>query len=289
MAETEDPLLFLAEFSDGYSFRNLIDYLKGTNVQGNFCFSKSMIYYTQTNTSNTLMNCLCINTSDLTCYEYNSKLDTEVIGINLATLKLITKSITPKDGLILYRRQSDPHLFVQIANGSGLAIRETVNTILPIVIESTQYDPDDDNTETDVPNCTVASSLFSKSLSSLTAMKCNSVTVRGFPKGVILEGMISGGVLGKSEKFGKCDSVDYQPISKPTSLPRLIIRTPDEIRIKITAITAKSLAKLGSLQAQSKGVVKFYIEKEKPIKMMTRIGVYGVLWVYLRDSEPEVK
>lgn len=285
MAEIDDPLLFLAEFSDGYSFRNLIDYLKGTNTQGNFCFGKDVIYYAQTNASNTLMNCLCINTSDLTCYEYNSSLDAEVIGVNLATLKLITKSITPKDGLKLYKRQKDPHLFVQILNGSGLATRESVNMILPIAIESTQYDPDDENSDTDQPNCTIASFPFSKSLAALTAMKCSSVTIRGFPKGIILEGMMPGGVLGKAEKFGKCDSIDVS-IPKNSNLPRLVIRSPDEIRIKISAITAKSLAKLGALQAQSKGVVKFYVEKDKPIKVMTRIGVYGVLWVYLRDSEP---
>ena len=93
MSEESKEYVFYAEFSDGYSFRNLVEYLKSTNNTGNFLFSSRGINYIQNNTSNTLLNCVEIRGYDLTAYVFNAKLEQIDVGVNLSNLRSITKKL----------------------------------------------------------------------------------------------------------------------------------------------------------------------------------------------------
>jgi hypothetical protein len=134
---------------------------------------------------------------------------------------------------------------------------------------------------------------------------CSSVTVRGFQRGVIFEGMMEGSVSGRIDRFGVIDTqpainavagpdisglenINLDKIKMPHGkMPKLVIKSPNDhsintIRIKISTI--KSLAKLNNLSSPN-GIIKVYIEKDlATMKLICNIGTYGKLTVYLRDN-----
>ena len=74
---------FFATFVDGSSFRNLIEYLRLPTIEGVFRFRKHDVLYEQGDSDNNILNVVNLKTYELTDYEFNSKSDEIVIGVNL--------------------------------------------------------------------------------------------------------------------------------------------------------------------------------------------------------------
>lgn len=127
---TDPTASFVAEFSDGYSFRNMIEYLRVTNTQGNFRFGRESIKYEQANASNVILNQIEIQSFELTHYEFYSRTDEIIIGVTIADMRLITKTTGKKDGIRLYKMPNDPLLYIQIISQS---VRGTDRTNISVV------------------------------------------------------------------------------------------------------------------------------------------------------------
>lgn len=302
--------VFFAEFNESYSFRNLVEYLKNTNVEGNFVFTKDLITYTRADASNTILNEVIIRGCDLTYYIYNSPLPEIIIGLTIANLRRITKPIGKKDSVRLYMLPSDPLLYIQIISVNTKALsRNNANFVKPQLCDTIEYDPGTYTRSEDSPNCTIPVMDFCRMCTAHNSLQNSFVTVRGLPRGVIFEGIIDGDITGRIDKFGIVDNIgngaadpvsisDNNPaifseirldkIKAPTGkAPKLVIQTAAEaaeIRLKIKVSTIKALSKLNNLST-SGGIIKIYIEKDLPIKLVCNIGTYGKLIIYLRDAD----
>jgi hypothetical protein len=286
------------DFTEGYSFRKTFEYLKQTNGQGNLLFFPNEIIYTETDENRTLLNDIRIQTCDLTKYDYNSDEESIAIGFTLSELVTITKHIGKKDSLLICLLHGDPNVYLQIIGANNKACdRGSVyilrsQNINPQIIYPYEYDRAENN-----PNCAVPISDFCKMCSAMNSLKCNSVTIKGYPYGICFEGIRPGNITGRIDRFGNCE----MPLQKTLSLikpstgddgssggqvqqVRLNIRSPsNEVKIQIPISTIKALSKLNNITPG--GVIKFYTEQDKALKLICNIGCYGKLTILLNDCE----
>jgi hypothetical protein len=298
MSEESKEYVFYAEFSDGYSFRNLVEYLKSTNNTGNFLFSSRGINYIQNNTSNTLLNCVEIRGYDLTAYVFNAKLEQIDVGVNLSNLRSITKSVGKKDSLRLYMIKGNPHLHISISSPNTKELnRNNISVIRPQKLEILDFNLDEFNRSESNPNCTAPSIDFNKMCTAMNAIKCNFVAVYSQDTTVVFKGMFDGDIVGRMDRFGinkqKNVSHSLPEISdinsrslisnfEDISPPQIVILPEDyEYSIRIETSTIKALGKLNNLSPN--GTIKMYMELERPFKMIANIGSYGKLIIFLRD------
>lgn len=303
---TTDPTSsFVAEFSDGYSFRNMIEYLRVTNTKGNFIFSREVIRYEQADATMTTLNQIEIETCELTQYEFNSRTSEIIMGVNIGDMRAITKTIGKKDSIRLYKTSNDSLLYIQIICHSTRGTRTNVSIVRPIAVDLVEYEfPGYKRTEK-YPNCTVPTAEFAKMCTAMSSVKCNYVTVYGLPKGAIFEGLVEGSIFGRIERFGNHDGfttstvqsdqssdnpdlkVKVNNITVPSApRPKLVIKTPNteqQVKIIVKMSTIKALAKLNNLSLM--GTVKIYMEPKNPLKLVCKIGTYGTLRVFIRSDD----
>ena len=301
--ETKSGYLFYAEFSDGYSFRNLIEYLKSTNTSGNFTFHKEGISYIQHNNSNSLLNCVELRKCDLPVYIYRTEQEFVRVGINLANLRSITKSVGKKDSIRLYMVYGNPLLHISISSPNTKELnRNNISVIRPQKIDSIEYEINEYQRDETSPNCTTPAFDFNKMCSAMNALKCSHIIVYGDESSILFQGMFDGDLVGRTDTFGITKKKDNfgtsnipeisefgKIISAPSynehETPESVLRNPSQNNsnhnIKIDVSTIKALGKLNNLSPN--GTIKMYMEEGLPFKMISNVGSYGKLIIYLRD------
>ena len=299
--ELKTGYLFYAEFSDGYSFRNLIEYLKSTNTNGNFIFHKDGISYSQHNNSNSLLNFIEIRSCDLPVYVYRSTEDSIRVGINLSNLRSITKSVGKKDSIRIYMVYNNPLLHISISSPNTKELnRNNISVIRPQKLEVVEYEINAYQREETSPNCTTPAFDFNKMCSAMNALKCSHILVYGDDTSIVFKGMFDGDLVGRTDTFGIIKKKEDQlpqlhEISEfgkiitqayPENIPNTISKSAiTQHNIKIDVSTIKALGKLNNLSPN--GTIKMYMEEGLPFKMISNIGSYGKLTIYLRDIPQE--
>src|SRR5579885_374396 len=267
MVYNDPSASFVAEFYDGYSFRNLIGYLRGTNCKGSFSFSNNLIRYVQDDPSHTLLNQIEIQTYELTHYEFNSKSEEILMGVNIADVWCIAKTIRKKDVVRLYKKWDDLNLYIQIISNNNrscgwdnVSIIRPINDLVLTVYEMPGYGWDEKQ-----PNFTVPSTDFSRICTALASIKCDFIEIHGFPQGATFKSMTKGDIVGRVETLGNCD-----------------LTAPRSPIYQVKSSMVKALAKLNNLS--NMGTIKFYLEPNHPMKLLSQIGTYGTLCIYIRSS-----
>lgn len=277
-------VIFLVEFNDGYSFRNLIEYLKETNTCSNFIFTPHTIQYRKSDANKTILNDFVLRKEDLPKYIYNSPDPEVVVGVRLADLRSLVRPIGKKDGLRIYMLEEEQNLYIQIlGQESKSSSRENCSVLRVQNLSREIYDLDDYQRDIGSPNCTIPCVSFCKACQGMHAIKCTYATLEGLSDGLIIKGMTSGTTVGRREKFGTTESFEggVGDVFNVTDNARE--STAIERKLKIPSSTVRALAKLSNLNQG--GTFKFYMEPELPIKIQTNIGNYGTLTVYLCESE----
>lgn len=287
--ETKNRYLFYAEFSDGYSFRNLIEYLKSTNTNGNFIFHKNGISYSQHNNSNSLLNFIELRACDLPIYIYHSTDENIKVGVNLSNLRSITKSVGKKDSIRLFMINESPLLHISISSPNTKELnRNNISVIRPQKLDNVQYELTEYERDEGSPNCTTPAFDFNKMCSAMNALKCNHILVYGDENSIVFKGMFDGDLVGRTDTFGLAKKKDllfghYSGMEADTH--HLNQKIEPSYSIKIDVSTIKALGKLNNLSPN--GTIKMYMEENLPFKMISNIGSYGKLLIYLRDIPQE--
>jgi hypothetical protein len=307
MAEIEnlDKILVLLEITDGYSFRNTIDYIRYSNSEGNFIFSKDKVSYKQHDGTGFIMNILTLHTYYFAKYIFNSKEDEDILaGVLLAELQSNTKNIGKKDGVRLYLKKDDPHIYIQILS-TNKGSRNNISFVRTKEIEYYDYLLPDFERSIKQPNANAVLNDFAKTCKNMAAIKCDYVIFQGYSKGVMMSAYLEGQLVGKGEKFGDCDNFpthsglypDIRSVINLTEIPentstgaiagskkvKLLIR-PNEniptIRISSSAMTALSKTN----NTSQNGIILMLFEDKKPARFIFPIGYYGELTVLIRDQ-----
>lgn len=288
-----------AEFSDGYSLRNLVEYLRLTNYHGTFKFTSDQITYDQMDGKESILNCVTIDTHELTDYNIQSSTGEVCMRVSLPEMRQRTKNIGKKDRAVISKLAYDNNMYLEVysQNSASTGDRPNVYIINTIKAETKIYKRPEYNVERKKPNCAVYQGDFAKFCSSFISIKCNYVTAHGFETGILFRGMSPTHEIIGVKEFGKCDetqinntivnqeSVDHTNIIKPgTKPPRLQIYEHVELEsIKIPIDIIKGLAKLNNLSAT--GNIKMFFEYNKPLGLICSIGTYGDISVFLCEPK----
>ncbi len=251
--------------------------------------------------SNTILNVILIPRSNLTFYYYNSPEPEVIVGVTIANLRRNTKPIGKKDSLRIYMLPGDPLLYIQpISINVKTFTRNNTNFIKPQMIPLCRLTPGEYERSEDDPNCTIPVVDFCRMCTAMNSISCSHVIIRGYPRGIVFEGMMEGNIAGRIDKFGIVENralstdssssfldgfnLDHVKIPKGEG-PRLVIESNEpEDKIKVRIATIKALSKLNNLSTQG-GIIKIYMEPEAPLKLICNIGSYGRLAIYLRDVD----
>lgn len=295
--QSDPDAYFLATFNDGSTFRNLIDYLKGTNDEAYFIFTEKTITCKQSNQAQFVLNDVTINVSDLPEYEFRSNSGKIVVGIVLERLKERMK-IGKKDGIRIYKKARNDFIFVQDLTTSTTD-NCGVDYFLPInTNEMQRYEVPTYLRDENMPNCVVVATDLTRDFSQMTAFKNENVIFRGYRGGMTLS-LDGQGNGGKFKNYGQVSEMLIPTLNLPTvsttdlknststssvsnsSVPKINIKNPDEISsIVVPMKLVKLFIKLRNLSDTS--TIRFIFEEGKPMEMICKIGFFGVMRVYVK-------
>lgn len=299
--------ILMVDLNQGYTFRSVIDTVQAINMEGNFIFTKDRIFYCETDADSVITVHMVILTDELPYYVYKAQSEYIMFGLTLKYLKSATQSTWKKDGLRMHMFANDPCLYIQIVSGSA---RHSSNqdyyqimfkNIVKPAMKLEEYQRRDND-----PNCTVPLGEFATMCANINRMSATTVTITGYAKGVRFEAESPGAITRRSFSYGFCppDKVTFNNYSAPISnlnefLKRLTVSpngnnqnndqqlvplvndTP--VRIVINAAVMKKLAKITNISTPF-SAVKIYMEHNKPVKIVSHIGNYGYMTLYLRGK-----
>jgi hypothetical protein len=308
------------------SFHHLIEYLKRTNDEGNLIFSKSGISYRATGRKNTVFNCFQLsdatsqpseaNNGDQTKYEYRSNKHSIVAGIVLETLQKFTR-VGKKNRLVLsiYRDEDFLHVKQISSNKEDLGID-------CIKLKDVNEEPVFPGEFPKKENCSVSMPDFIDACKAIVSIKSKKVTVRAFPKGILLYSQLDGGLATKVRPFGICDNpVKVNLPDYLLDLEKIDLNRDEETSTKVASSSKKSdeldtsppnkvlkkkkinvfrgtdisieTGRLRDLtqiaKIDLKGDVRLTLAEDLPLRIACDIGDMGVLEIYLRDITHELE
>jgi len=290
---------FFVTFIDGSSIRYLIEYLRLTTLEGTFVFTKDYITFQKEDQDKTIINDVKIKTYELTDYDFSSFNSEITATIDLSALRNKTRTVGKKEQMDIYRLAEEPtNFYIQVRSQEKGSGDNPVLYCMPMKSENvTIYELPEYKRSKKDPNVTIYQSDFSKLCKALVSNKCMYAEFIGYEKGLIIKGYSSDGkTIIMVKEYGKCKTTNKSTTSKSVvqtnnkdiiktnvAPPKLNVKNTDEIeRFKIHISIIKSLSKLNGFS--SNGTIKFYIEKETPMKAVVNIGTFGKLKILLRSS-----
>lgn len=277
--------LVLAEISDGFTFRNIIEYLKTTVSDGNIRFKKNRICIKRKDPLDKVYVEVELDTEAMGNYEFNSTLEHIVFGVDFPKVRNVTNSIGKKESFRLWLPDQKTMNMQWLSNQKSITSSGS-NSIVTFV--NKEIDDDHDVVIDDIypekPNCVIMSNEFSDMCKSICSLKSKEIIITGFPQGIIFEACSGTEITKSRHKFGDCSlSLDEKPRFSPSinKLKKLDINydTNKEI-IKIT-ISINNLKALSKKNFGPNSSLHFFMVKEGPIKIVARGGSYATIKTYL--------
>jgi len=263
---------FLAEFFDGYSFKNLVDFLRRINTTAIFEFHQTRIecFHYDTEARNILTH-IVIKGKELSQYQLrlgDNKENKLRMGINLRELQKFIKGIGKKDSLILYKKPGDYSIYIQIANAMNKNNQGNFSMFRPCKAESVLIDIPAYDTNENFPHVIVSSANLGHICSSMNVLKSSHVRIRVVDNKLTLDNLTDDRSSGRVDTFairnyGKEERIEYQALVK--------------------ASTLKCLVKLSNLSPN--GLLKIYTETDKPLLIICKINGWGKMRIYLSSVD----
>lgn len=302
-------LIFLAEFQDGHSLRQLWEAFNLLLVDTPLFIMEQGIRITRGSGEaipNVVVDTI-INGNEILNYHFDPKFANHpsadgsealhVINLNASRFRENIKATFRKEGIRLYQYQGQEFVNVEFLGGNKSS---DGGAVVPIInYEHYNYDIQGFNQPMNKPNCRVSLAAFCHSCTTIGKVKGSTHAILFcYPNGARLDNSArldnnSGyagdeaipGMSVRHSKWGDCDDGSRQVINVPNG-PRLFIQggassiTPHQIRIPIAIV--KALGKLSNLT--NNGIVKIYCEDDRIARLMIKVNYYAELTIYLIDS-----
>lgn len=264
MAESKD-YIFMAEITDAYSLRMLIQYLHTFHNDGEFTFSKNGIKFLRSNNALNLINDAYINTKELVRYEFNS--DTPIkIGCDLSQFKTNVASIAKNDSVRWSWKKGADHFITQIVGTNSKDYESNAKKVKIKSVESHDIDLPEYERKIEDPNFVSPLADFAKACKPISK-DCDAVNFYQYGKGVKIEKIVNEINPGQFNIFGNIDEKSEEIQGK----------------LKIPSVNIKNLNKLNNMSTKSN--IRFYFEPDQPTRLSCNIGVYGILVIHMKESE----
>jgi hypothetical protein len=264
MAESKD-YIFMAEITDAYSFRMLIQYLDTFHKEGEFIFTKDGITFLKANDKQDLINDVTINPKELVRYEFNSE-QPLTIGCDLSQFKTNVASIGKNDSVRWLLKKGADYFITQIVGTNSKDYESNAKKVKIKNVETDDIELADYCRKINDPNFVSPLSDFAKACKPISK-DCEAVCFNQYRKGVKIEKIVNEINPGQFNIFGTVDEKTDIIHSK----------------LKISSINIKNLNKLNNMSTKSN--IRFYFEDEMPTRLSCNIGVYGILVIHMKNPD----
>lgn len=287
-----DKMLISAYFNDGYSLRNMLGFYRQTCPRSNIVFTPKQIIIKEEDANSTILADCTIETDELTEYDYNvvdsegKQLGAMACGFMTLDMQKATKMVGKKDAIRLYTMsEKHPKIYIQVIHSSSKSDSNVGLRIVPII--DVPYEPFEDiEYERDVPNARTTSSDYAKICGDFSTQKCTVTSVIGYPNGIVLKGYESD-IMKCLESYGTVPKMDKLISTTPSPSSELDENDDEEPvevnRVNINAKIIRAMTKFNNLSPA--GVIKFFMEEDMPLKIVSHVGSYGKLVLYIKNME----
>nr|QBK90659.1 MAG: proliferating cell nuclear antigen [Pithovirus LCPAC104] len=230
-----------------------------------FYFSKDQIKLSEITKDGLMMINLEINTSELISNQYNVEKPEYPVKLNLENLCKLMQ-LKKKDGFKIFKTGNKNDIFIKlISQDDGNSNVENCSnlTTLPFINNISIDIPEYKRNE---PNCIVSLRKFSEMCKSMGKLNCSHIIATGFSRSVNFKSVIENEDIGQGVFFGEVDDDNNSENNK----------------IKMASKYIKKLAKLSNLTPN--GIIKIFIEDNKPIKFICPVGNYAKLKIYIKNE-----
>jgi hypothetical protein len=302
--------LLLLHIADGYSFGKMIGIVKNEAEKVGLIFSPKKIECSFTNKSVGALHKFVINTQEVTQYIYNTKDEngklTPEYPITVDTNELFstTKGLGRGDGIRIYWLDGDNKLNVQPVKSSTKDPGRASALFVKILSHGANNMHFNDDYQAD-PNVRVQAKDFADLCAQANSLKCSSLDIIGSNSDVVFQGMspnntpkcvsrfksqVAVSTTGPSkEQLQELDSLlsnlkfEHGPTTPSNSNVTLnIVRPEDLMTVRVPISTVKALSKIHNISPKGT-LLRFWFAPNKPIKIESPIGTYGVYIIRLRN------
>lgn len=273
--DSRDDISVFIEITGGYSFRQLVEFMKKAVLSMPIFCSSDKIYTYRGNGKKTLVTYTVAERKNLTKYIFNKQnINYPNEGYHIINLKLEEfhsqiKSLGKKEGLRIYQIKSKPEMvWIQFFGG------KTENGWIQVRTEKYEpniYNVDERNPRpSDNPNVTIPLASFCTAITGNARQKCPHVTLRSYEYGAELFSSNESGTTVKRTPWGEVNPVySNGNKSKPTNCY--------DINVALSELTA--LTKISNFQ--NEGIVRLYCSNNNIVRLEIPLGCYATCFIYL--------
>lgn len=279
-----------AEFFDGYTFRQQIEFCKVALSCLPMVFTSDGIRIIRGNGDNSLVASIFMREKDLTHFYvdkkyYNSKaLNAHVMSVNLAEFHSHIKATAKKDGFRIWQYAEYPDIVLcQLYGGNKNSDSGH------IIVRTEKYDHltysfVDSIKVTDSPNAKVPLASFCNACNNIVRVKYHIAKLEVYPKGAHLMGGNETRSSSRNAQWGDCSMVKKSRFISTN-------KAPEPVQVFTTTISlpvVKALVKMANFNTG--GVVRIYCKDDGLVRLEVSIGCYAEICCYVREpDEPQVQ
>ena len=267
---TPDTISFEISIHDGYTFKSMITILQKFRERLVFLFYPGSIRCFINNESKTLLIAVGLIPHKLTRYElFGTKKFPIIVELKIQDILTQISEVKKKGSIKMFKKPGNSKLYLQFSD-DGAATTSSDN-LAYIPIKMLQHEETDHILPTysrpiTNPNCSILSRILCRAYTSISKQGCDSALFTMYRGGFIIDARTTDG-CGKFYKFGE---VEQQSTDTQNKL----------VQIMVNKNIFKILSKLDTLS--SNGTIQFYSDMNKPIMMVTTLGDYGTLRIYIK-------
>lgn len=303
-----EEFLFKLRIINGYSFKNLLTVLKNETKTATMLLSLNNIEMSFINTNAGGLHIINMNPHENLEWIYDptddngNLLETYPIGFNCIEMHNTIKNIGMNDSIRLFLIKGENTIMVEPLKSSSKDMGQI--KIFKCDVIETEYARYEVGNYKEMPNIKIPSKEFSDLCSEVSNMKCEYINIEGDGEAVTFRGfngskkevfvnrhddlthknsskskMVANNISDIDSLISKMNISD---VSKPKTGLKLKIINNNDVVVKVPISTFKSLSKIENISPKG-SVLRFYLEKDQPIKIETVIGTFGKYQIYLKS------
>ncbi len=277
--EKSSNLIFYVNFVDGYSLRQLYEFMKGALTEAPLIFTKTGIRIIAGNGDSTIVISVELYEYHLLEYVFNSDKANSgaqhIINFDLRTLCETIKSVSQAEGICMYQEYGCEEIKIKIyggsKNGSG---GYNIVKLLPCKLKS--YDLNEFSQQMDDPTLKIVLAQLCNTFSQISKNRSiKNIEFDVYGKSLYIKGLDESDEELINKNFGDSIKTNSFTYNKETS-------TQKYYNISVSSQIAKMLSKLTHFN--KKGIVAVYCECDNLLRFRIVISYWGSIVVIIRES-----
>jgi len=263
-------------FYNGFCIRNIIDHINDYNIDGMLKFTSEGVFYSQANPCNTIINFIELYPKK-NIFDYFFKAKTPIyFPFKIHKMKEIVKFCGKNHTIKMSIYEEYCCMQITLIDNGNVEYQVDLSSLekgefTPKIIYIPKYN--------NRVKCTESASKLNVNCNLFVDNKCEAVVLSCYSDGIAMESQTEGTKNNYYCVIGKCTTTSVIDINGSN----FSVKEYPILKIWDNAGNIKVLSKLSNI---TKNPIKFYFEKDKPIKCLIELS-FGNYYIYLAGKMDE--